>query len=186
MRILVSSLIELARCRLRRWTHYDLKGDWQMHERAVQQDIREAMVESMGVEPEQSDRYRAVAYAEKVLADPHCGTQKVRELCESYLQVVEDRKHLLNVVAVLRDDIKELKSAAGPSDRAMAGARLDEANWWYHKYAWPPEPGMRGTEVEAIDRIDELERAAAIERSQTPQSHEAVVDSPREARTDGK
>lgn len=42
MRILVSSLIELARCKLRKLTHYDLKGDWQMHERAVRYDIREA------------------------------------------------------------------------------------------------------------------------------------------------
>jgi hypothetical protein len=51
---------------------------------------------------------------------------------------------------------------AAPAPSSEAGARLEEAKWWYHKFAWPPEgPRMRGTEVEAIDRIDTLERALA-------------------------
>ena len=43
--------------------------------------------------------------------------------------------------------------------RAQSGelqARLDEANWWYHKYTWPVE-GQVASEVEGIDRIAELE-----------------------------
>lgn len=80
----------------------------------------------------------------------------------------------------------------GPGDRAMAGARLDEARRWAHN--WHGENiGLSGKALETHQeqcrdclRISELERVAAIERSQTPQAREAVVDSPREARTDGK
>lgn len=35
--------------------------------------------------------------------------------------------------------------------------RLEEANWWYHKYAWPLEERRKSSVVEGIDRISALE-----------------------------
>jgi hypothetical protein len=83
--------------------------------------------------------------------------------------------------------VDSLAALAGPGDRAMAGARLEEARWWW-RLASECECQKDANNGEAgctcCKRIAELERAAAIERSQTPQSREAVVDSPREARNE--
>lgn len=59
-------------------------------------------------------------------------------------------------------EVVRMAHAAGQADRDVhaAKARLEEANWWYHKYCWPLEPTRQSSVVEGIDRCAALEQAA--------------------------
>ena len=94
------------------------------------------------------------------------------------------RYHLSHTICETCDRIVQA-AAAGRGDRAMAGARLDEARWWHYQHH-EDEYCNPTNRCIWCKRIADLERRSAIERTQTPQSREAVVDSPREARNENE